>query len=51
MPHIGQVLYVGLELLEKYKTEGDQSFRFDILQVFGLFHCINVQEDVILLLQ
>ena len=51
MPHIGQVLHVGLELLEENETEGDQGLRLDILKVLGLFHRIDVQEDVILLLK
>ena len=51
VPHIGQVLYVRLELLEENETEGDQGLRLDILQVLGLLHRVDVQEDVILLLK
>ena len=42
VPHIRQVLHVGLELLEKDEAEGDECFRLDVLQVLGLLHRIDV---------
>ena len=42
VPHIGQVLHVGLELLEEDEAEGDECFRLDVLQVLGLLHRIDV---------
>ena len=42
VPHIGQVLHVGLELLEKDEAESDECFRLHILQVLGLLDRIDV---------
>ena len=42
VPHIGQVLHVGLELLEKDEAESDECFRLNILQVLGLLDRIDV---------
>ena len=40
--YIGQVLHVGLELLEEDEAESDECFRLDVLQVLGLLHRIDV---------
>ena len=42
VPHIGQVLHVGLELLEEDEAESYECFRLDVLQVLGLLHRIDV---------
>ena len=42
VPHIGQVLHVGLELLEEDEAESDECFRLNVLQVLSLLHRIDV---------
>ncbi len=49
--HIGKVLHVGLQLLEKNETESYQSLSVYLLQIFSFLHSSDVQEYVVLFLQ
>lgn len=48
--HIGELLDIGLQLLQKYETKSYQGFRLYLSQFFGFFYQIDIQEDVVLLL-